>query len=236
MVVVLGAAFKHKNRQYALRLCQLASEIIQRSVEVLVIGPEPHDGSSEQEDLSLAKELQGQVDIRFYPWVTDQELKTVLSRSRVVLYPSLSEGFGLVPFEAAASGSAPLFPARCSLRETLGSAPFVLSLTKVEDDAELLAHLLTSDSAVQQQVNFVNRASKGYTWESVAERTYQSLLLTSLLPPRVDPEIRDRLFANADARHRRSVKVRSSRVVATLLPVGSRRRRPFAALAHRIGW
>ncbi|MCU1595516.1 MAG: hypothetical protein JWO12_2908, partial [Frankiales bacterium] len=66
--------------------------------------------------------------ISVLPHVTDRRLRALLTGAQVLLYPSLYEGFGLPPLEAAACGTPAIVSDLPVLREsTRGNATFVRS-------------------------------------------------------------------------------------------------------------
>lgn len=223
-VLVIGAAFAHKNRSYAILLASEAAKILGRMIELILVGPEPTVGGSTEHDKQIAIESDHPlINFRFYPWLPDDELRGLLDSSSVVIYPSLSEGFGLVPFEAAARGAAPLAPLHSSMAETLAGVPYSLSLTDLQADARILADLVNSPARRSEQIDFLNHRTQRYLWPTVAAKLAEHLETAAVLPPRIPTMIRNQLlFAPSGARPPLAVRVRASRVGLTLFPPFSR--------------
>ncbi len=90
-------------------------------------------------------------DIQHLGFVDDNRLSSLLSRARVVVYPSYYEGFGLPPLEAMACGAPVIASREGSLEEVLGEAVYYIdphdeqSLTtamqRMVEDTELAAEL-----------------------------------------------------------------------------------------------
>lgn len=92
-------------------------------------------------------------DVVFKGFVDDDLLRRYYRRARLVVYPSLYEGFGLPPLEAMASGTPVVTSRTSSLPEVVGDAALMVSpydiqqlsevMTKVLRDPELRSRLIT---------------------------------------------------------------------------------------------
>src|SRR3954469_23580931 len=115
------------------------------------------------------------VSIRQLGYVPDGELPALYARARLLLMPSLYEGFGLPVLEAMASGTPVVAANRGALPETCGDAALVVephgfpeaALAALDDDRRLIQAGL-------------ERAAR-FTWERTARETDQAIerLLTS---------------------------------------------------------
>ena len=117
-LLVVGNAFWHKNRLFALRLLQWLIE--QRGWEggLVLAGEHPGRGSSVAAERSSSRDAHRCVTA----WSTSAASRTPtarrsIARRRLVVFPSLYEGFGLIPFEAAHFGTASVYTHRASMRE-----------------------------------------------------------------------------------------------------------------------
>jgi len=93
----------------------------------------------------------------------------LMANAAVVLYPSSAEGFGFVPYEAAALGTPSTFILFGPLAELSGvrDAPSRWSVDEVTAD---LTRLLTQEDAAAGRVAGLQRARTELTWERFAER------------------------------------------------------------------
>lgn len=115
-LLVLGNDFEHKNRDFAVRVF---ADMRDRGYQgrLVLAGFHLDGGSSFGHELSGAgSHLQSVVRIGS---VSTADKTWLLRHAEVVLYPTSSEGFGLVPFEAAALGTPTAFVAFGPLREML---------------------------------------------------------------------------------------------------------------------
>lgn len=115
-LLVLGNDFEHKNRDFAVKVF---ADMCGRGYDghLVLAGFHLDGGSSFRHELTGAGAHADRI-IRVGSVPGDQKT-WLLSRAQAVLYPTSSEGFGLIPFEAAALGTPTAFVRFGPLRETL---------------------------------------------------------------------------------------------------------------------
>ena len=86
-----------------------------------------------------------------------------------MLYPTLYEGFGLVPFEAAALGTPAVYSSRSSLGEFLPADGALLDGWDVQSITPQLLGLLTDEQRAERLVRALRRAAEPLTWHRTAE-------------------------------------------------------------------
>jgi glycosyltransferase involved in cell wall biosynthesis len=168
-LLCLGADYTHKNRVFALRLlAELQARHGWRG-ELVFAGAHVAHGSSreaERELLDAHSELRASVS-DLGP-VEEAEKAWLMERTAAVVYPSLYEGFGLVPFECGPQGVPCLFAARSSLAE----GPIAAAATIVPWDpvpsAEAAYALLSDPAQRAGHVRTLAEAARGLTWERAA--------------------------------------------------------------------
>jgi glycosyltransferase involved in cell wall biosynthesis len=114
--------------------------------------------------------------IRQLGYVPDDQLPGLYAKARVLLMPSLYEGFGLPCLEAMASGTPVVAAARAALPETCGDAAL---LVEPDGFAEAAVRAATTDRDRLRKAG-LERAAR-FTWERTARETDQAIgrLLTS---------------------------------------------------------
>jgi len=165
-ILVLGAGFAHKNLNYAFELVKSVRNTLPE-IKLVFVGPKPTFGSDE--DFYKNSEVKQNEWVNIYSWLSDKDLLEQIRKSSVVLYPSLSEGFGFIPFEAAKLGKASLFSKTTSIAEFFPNSPVTLTFSLEADRTTLIA-LLTDASLYEKQVKYVNSVGEEYSWKRVTEK------------------------------------------------------------------
>jgi glycosyltransferase involved in cell wall biosynthesis len=119
----------------------------------------------------LAREAGVQDAVRFTGWIPAQDKPALYSGALFFAFPSLYEGFGLMPLEAMACGTPVLASRTSSLPEVVGDGGLLVEPTDVEAIAEGMAALL-SDAALRARLRAqaLAQASR-FTWRQTAEQT-----------------------------------------------------------------
>jgi glycosyltransferase involved in cell wall biosynthesis len=186
-LIVLGTNFKHKNRVQALRILQVLITKHHWPGQLVFAGPKVNYGGSEADE---AQELRENPELRprvhdLGP-VSEGQKKWLLENAALLLSPSAYEGFGLVPFEAAAVGTPALTTRATSLGEVLGDEVVFLDELDAARGAELAWSLLSNPELANKQVEAIKTRAAFFTWQMVAERTwelYQRILAMPLRTP-----------------------------------------------------
>lgn len=114
-------------------------------------------------------ELGLQDDVRWLGWIEQDELEGFFACSRLLVFPSLYEGFGLPVLEAMQRGLPVACSDRGSLAEVAGDAALIFD---PEDVAAIAAAVqsLTTDEALRLRLIEAGRAQAArYTWAACAE-------------------------------------------------------------------
>ena len=129
-LLAVGNAYWHKNRTFALRLLGWLVERHGWDGGLVLAGGHPDGGSSLEAETRLLHEtpaLAGRVEDLGH--VSDEErLWRSSAGAELTLFPSYYEGFGFVPFESAALGTACVYTYGSSMKELLpqvGGPPVV---------------------------------------------------------------------------------------------------------------
>lgn len=201
-ILMLGTDFRHKNRIYALRLLQALVRKYCWEGRLVLAGPNvAYGGSAEEEALLLQHSPELRSHVCYLGAVSQAEKQWLLKNASLVLYPSVSEGFGLVPFEAAAAGTPALTARVASLSEALGDEVIYLDTFDPEDGADLTWSFLTNAAVATRQVAAIQARMANFTWNAVAAQTLNVYWEILALPSRLHEEIVAPALS-ADPRHR----------------------------------
>lgn len=171
-IFILGVSYLHKNRMLAVRAIDILRQRGQH-VQLVLAGPTPPNGSS----LGLeASEFLGKPTLKDsviqLPALSEPEKRWMFENSALMLYPTVVEGFGLVPFEAANYGLATLSTRQGSLDEVLPTGIPSIEKLSAEELADLIEQTLADESLRQSIVASLVSKSDEFT----AERTTNELV------------------------------------------------------------
>lgn len=171
-LLVLGNDFEHKNRDFAVKVFV---DVRERGYEgrLVLAGSHLDRGSSYGHELSGAGRHRESI-IRMGA-VSSAAKAWLLREAQVVLYPTSAEGFGLVPFEAAALGTPTAFVRFGPLCETLPAVDACPGW-QVRPFADHVLRLLADPGS---QLAQIRAASTTLTWSKNADQIlagYQYML------------------------------------------------------------
>ncbi len=174
-IVCLGTDFQHKNRVFALRVLTELKRRHGWAGKLVLAGPPVDQGSSRGQEaqlLSLDAGLSAAV-IRLGA-VTEEEKALLYARASLVFYPTVHEGFGLVPFEAADHQRPCMWAAGTSLSEVLDdSASGIVAWDPVATAANAHA-LLTDSAAAAANLAAIRTAAAKLNWDATAQGLLQA--------------------------------------------------------------
>ena len=158
-ILFLGTNYPHKNLNFARRIVSAAFPG-EAKLNLIIAGLMlPSEDADSVTELNSSEFQLGSV--------STEDRNFLLKNAELVLYPTTAEGFGLVPFEAAALGTPTLFTRFGPLRE-------MFPLDFLPDDWELASYVsalhkvLADDELTKLQVKQATGLANGrLSWESV---------------------------------------------------------------------
>lgn len=165
-VLVLGANYTHKNRDLAIRIWDL---LVKRGHDLALVmaGAQVPRGSSRLEEAALRLHTDG--DLLSLPDVSSLERNWLMRHAAMVLYPTSSEGFGLVPFEAASMGVPTVHVSFGPLKELIED-PSIPQTWDAEGLAAYAHQILVNPDKAAQVVKAILRNAESLTWDDTAAR------------------------------------------------------------------
>jgi glycosyltransferase involved in cell wall biosynthesis len=167
-LLAMGVSYHHKNRVFSLQVLR-GLRAAGWDGRLVLAGPMPPRGNSKGTEADV---LLGDTWLRDHIVdlgdVTESEKNWLYANAALAMYPTTTEGFGLVPFESALHGLPVLASRQGSLDEILPQT--LESLTGYDtDQAVALAHrLLTDPVAADTQCSLIRARGLELTWERTA--------------------------------------------------------------------
>ncbi len=151
-------------------LAQSFDQLKDRRVDVqLVLAGEPDPFYPEIEEQVL--NIKHKSDLKTVGRVKDEDLKLLYNGATILVLPSLMEGFGLTPLEAAACGTPTAASDIPTLREIMGQGAEYFDPNNLENMTEVLQNLLTNPIRLEELANLALSRSKHFSWKQAAVET-----------------------------------------------------------------
>jgi glycosyltransferase involved in cell wall biosynthesis len=169
--LTVGSVEPRKNLVRLLRaVSALRRDPATSDVQLVHVGP---PGWLNRDVILAHRELGLESAVRFLGYVPTAELPTLYSLARLLVYPSLYEGFGLPVLEAMACGCPVVTSNTSSLPEVAGSAAVLVDPTSTDSIAEGLRRVW-SDAALQAKLREMGLVRAGqFSWQRTARETVQ---------------------------------------------------------------
>jgi glycosyltransferase involved in cell wall biosynthesis len=176
-LVCLASTFWHKNRAHTIRTFADLAQRHDYDGHLVIAGPQPYYGRSLDEEETVLATLPPAVAARVHRWghISDEEKWWLLRHAQAALYPSVVEGFGLVPFEAAAVGTPCLVAGGTAPAELLGGTGAPVAEWSAAAWADRLAELVNDPAARAALAAEIAAVADGLTWERCANRTWATI-------------------------------------------------------------
>jgi glycosyltransferase involved in cell wall biosynthesis len=170
-ILCIGTDFRHKNRVFALRMLEELQRRHAWKGYLLLAGPTVAQGSSRRDE-AAALRARPEVDRATLDLgaVSEAEKEWLYARAQLVLYPTVYEGFGLVPFEAAAREKPCLWARGTSLSELLPDEAAQIVPWDAEASADRANRLLHDQALRRANVAAVREVARNLSWEATAAR------------------------------------------------------------------
>ncbi|MBI2527824.1 MAG: glycosyltransferase family 4 protein [Candidatus Rokubacteria bacterium] len=142
------------------------------SLSLVIVGGERFEtGTGYRQELRrLVEHLDLHDKVVFTGYVPWRDLRMFMNRARMVVCPSLAEGFGLPPLEAMACGT-PVIASRIpAMEEVCAGAALLVDPVDVQGVAGAMEQVLTNEALSKELVRNGLGRSAQFTWEGTAAK------------------------------------------------------------------
>lgn len=146
----LGSRYIHKNTKWL-----LAAARQNPKYQFVVTGNGSHEAEDERDEQSHPN------NIIFTGYLTDSEVKALMSHCKVFIQPSLCEGFGIPPMEAMSTGARCIVSNTSSLPEIYGESVWYIDPLNYED--------IDIDLIMRNPIDANDRVLDKFSWKHSAE-------------------------------------------------------------------
>jgi len=171
-ILYVGSERQRKNLERLLEAFALLKKSSDfTDLKFIKIGGPGRSDDFRQATLRKIKELGLDGEVIFINQITDNQLAEYYSSAKVLVYPSLYEGFGLPVIEAMACGCPVITSNVSSLPEVAGKAAIFANPYDVRDICGAMARLLTDDKLRSELVVKGKERSNVFSWAKTADET-----------------------------------------------------------------
>ncbi len=170
-IVVVGTTNARKN---LLRMLEAYASISREhaDIDLVVVGAADVDEPAIRE----AVERLGVADrVHRLGYVSDQELAGIVAAARLLVFPSLYEGFGMPVVEAMAAGVPVAASANPSLDEACGEAAARFDPLDVEAMSASINGVLSDAQRAEAMISGGRTHAAGFTWTAAGERIAKAI-------------------------------------------------------------
>lgn len=165
--VFIGNAYPHKNLD---RLIQ-AFVILNKEMEIILKISSSRNVFTERL-VKLIRKNNAEKYIKLLGYVPDDEIDKLYKNSVGLVFPTLSEGFGLPPKEAIMSGTLAFVSDISVLKEVYGDSVFYFDPYNINSIVDTLKKGMQLNSSQRfSKLNYAQKYLKRYSWQKNAEET-----------------------------------------------------------------
>jgi len=173
LILYVGSLDPRKNPEGLLEIVRKVSEQYPGDFRLVIVGIAADEEVEKIRQLAILHGVQDKVLMTGY--VQPDELSAIQHISRVFLFPSLYEGFGLPVLEAMAAGLPVVCSNRSSLTEVAGDAAILCDPTDTDVMAKAVVKLLTDDQYHKRYAELGLERARHYSWARVAQHMRQAI-------------------------------------------------------------
>lgn len=171
-VLHFGAAEPRKNTRRVIEAWAGLRKPIKSRARLLIVGL---DAKAQAELTTCTARLGIESSVALHGFADEADIPALLRMADVLVYPSLSEGFGLPILEAFAAGTAVITSDRTSLPEVAGDAALIVDPEDFNTITKAMNKLLTDSVYRRELVRRGLTQLKQFTWHRAAEAFAQAV-------------------------------------------------------------
>lgn len=171
LIAYIGRVKKYKSIDHFVKAVKIIKD--KRNVKAVIVG----DGDAREDLINLANELN--VDIRFTGFISEEEKYRIYCQARVVVQPSIKEGWGLTAIEAQSCGTPVVCADSPGLREVVlhEKTGFLYSYGDIDSLSEKIMELMDHEVKWQKFSSAARAWTKEFSWDNAADKLEKILEL-----------------------------------------------------------
>lgn len=173
-IVYLSGANPRKNHERLIKAFRKFKSKYKNDFKLLLVG----EGNEENiiHLKNLTKEMYLSNNIIFAGYLPIKDIPVILSSAKLMIYPSLYEGFGLPPLEAMACGCPVACSNTSSLPEVTKDAALMFNPYNIEEISEAIHKVTTNRQFCDRLIAKGFNRIKNFSWKKTQEETFKIYL------------------------------------------------------------
>jgi len=167
-ILCVGTLEPRKNLQLAIRAYAALPPAFRAAVPMALVGMKGWLTSGLE---TVMRPLVAAGQVRTLGFTDDATLAALYSSARMLVYPSLYEGFGLPPLEAMASGTPVIVSDRSTLPEVVGAAGVLIEPMDAEALMSWITRLQEDETFWLERATASLAQASNFSWERCAAET-----------------------------------------------------------------
>lgn len=164
-----GAPDLRKNTKRVIEAYSFLPFTIRRKIKLLIVGVDCDQFRQHLNDMAQDMGL-NQNEIHIHGFADESDMSGLYSFAKALIYPSLTEGFGLPIVDAFACNLPILTSQTTSLPEVGGNAAIYVNPTNIIDITDGMTRLADDNALVKRLITRGLERNAMYTWQATAKR------------------------------------------------------------------
>lgn len=115
-------------------------------------------------------------DVQITGYITDEELVALYTEARLMVFPSLDEGFGLPPLEAMTCGAPTIGSRAASIPEVIGLPEALFDPLNVAELTQLIERALEDEAFRLMLCDHAHKQSRLFSWNETGKRALSAMV------------------------------------------------------------
>jgi glycosyltransferase involved in cell wall biosynthesis len=168
-ILLVGNIKPHKNLEVLLEAFLLVKKAVDPKLKLVIAGQSFETDGRKDPFIGWSMERLTREGVVLTGIVSDEDLGMLYTNARLLVVPSLYEGFGLTPLEALRFGTLPLVANAASLPEVVDDPDLRFNPRNPKELADKMTRFLCDREFVQSKLTEQRKRIERFSWDATAK-------------------------------------------------------------------